>query len=124
MPAEIPRQRNMFTDEWDDNRTRHQKQLDRHRQQPKQMEMFSQRDIAQFGVKARPLLPISPNTKLGLIFEDPRTEEQIESDIQREAERRTHQMFDGGPGTTLGAELTEGDGPGPTPESSPGVDPA
>jgi hypothetical protein len=55
--------------------------------------MFPQRDIAQFGVKARPLLPLSPNTRLLLMPEDPRTEEKIERDIQRQAEQRTRQMF-------------------------------
>lgn len=87
-------QMNMFTGELDDNRTRQQKKLDRQREQPKQTEMFSQRDIAQFGVNPRPLLPISPNTKLGLIFQDPRSEEEIEADRQREAEERTFRMFE------------------------------
>lgn len=100
MSAEIPRQRNMFSDEWDNNRTRRQKQLDRQRQQPRQMEMFSQRDVAQFGVKAHPLLPLSPNTRLLLIPEDPRTEEEIKQAAQREAERRTAPMFDHGTTTT------------------------
>jgi len=88
---------NMFTGELDDNRTRQQKKLDRQREQPKQTEMFSQRDIAQFGVNPRPLLPISPNTKLGLIFQDPRSEEEIEADRQREAEERTYRMFERDP---------------------------
>ena len=62
--------------------------------------MFSQAEVAQFGVKAHPLMPISEHTKLGLIFEDPRTEEEKERDRQREAEQRTHQMFtDQEPGT-------------------------
>lgn len=86
-------QMNMFSGELDDTRTRRQKQLDRERQQPRQIEMFSQRDVAQFGVNAHPLLPLSPNTKLGLIFEDPRTGEQIEQDRQRAAQERTHQLF-------------------------------
>lgn len=85
---------NMFTGKLDDNRTRRQKELDRQRSQPKQTEMFSQRDIAQFGVNPRPLLPISPNTKLGLIFEDPRSEEEIEAGRQREAEERTYRLFE------------------------------
>jgi len=56
--------------------------------------MFSQRDVAQFGVNAHPLLPLSPNTKLLLIPEDPRTDEEIERDIQRAAEEQTRPMFD------------------------------
>jgi hypothetical protein len=92
---EIPLQMNMLTGEWEDNRNRRQKQLDQERGLPKQVEMFSQREIAQFGVKARPLLPLSPNTKLLLIPEDPRTEEEIEQDRQRRAEEQTLKMFDG-----------------------------
>lgn len=84
----------MFTEELDDNRTRRQKKLDRERQQPHQTEMFSQRDLAQFGVNAHPLMPISENTKLGLIFEDPRTEEEKERDRQHATEERTFRMFD------------------------------
>lgn len=86
----------MFTNELDDNRTHQQKKRDLERTQPQQMEMFSQRDIAQFGVNPRPLLPLSPHTKLGLMFEDPRTDEEIERDRQREAERRTRPIFDAG----------------------------
>lgn len=84
----------MFSGELVDTRTRRQKKLDRQREQPKQMEMFSQREVAQFGVNAHPLLPLSPNTKLLLIPEDPRTEEEIERDIQRAAEEQTRPMFD------------------------------
>ena len=51
MTPESSRQFNMFTNEWDDNRTRRQKELDREREQPKQQEMFSQHEIAQFGVR-------------------------------------------------------------------------
>lgn len=86
----------MFSGELVDTRTRRQKKRDKEREQPKQTEMFSQRDVAQFGVNARPLLPLSPNTRLLLIPEDPRTEEEIERDIQRAAEERTKPMFDEG----------------------------
>ena len=89
----MPRQQNMFTGEWDDNRTRRQKKLDRDREQPRPLEMFSQRDLAQFGVKAHPLMPLSPNTRLLLIAEDPRTPEEIEHAIQREVEANTKPMF-------------------------------
>jgi hypothetical protein len=92
MAPEIPRQHNMFTNEWDDNRTLRQKQLDREREQPKQNEMFSQRELAQFGVR-KTLMPLSPHTKLVLINEDPRTPEEIELDIQRAAEEQTYRMF-------------------------------
>jgi len=88
-----PLQFDMFTGEPVDNRTRKQKKQDKERGQPKQTEMFSQREIAQFGVNPRPLLPLSPNTKLLLIPEDPRTEEEIEQDRQRAAQKQTYQMF-------------------------------
>ena len=94
MTPEIPRQFNMFSREWDDNRTRRQKKLDQEQEQLKQQEMFSQREVAQFGVNPRPLLPLSPYTKLGLIFEDHRTPQEMERDIQRAAEGKTPSMFD------------------------------
>lgn len=88
-----PLQMDMFSGELVDNRTRQQKKQDKERQQPKQTEMFSQREIAQFGVNPNPLMPLSPNTRLLLIPEDPRTEEEIEQARQQEAEKRTVRMF-------------------------------
>jgi len=84
---------NLFTGEAEDRRTRKQRQADRQRTLPQQLEMFSQRDIAQFGVKANPTIPLSGNVKLLLIPEDPRTPEEVERDLQREAERSTRPMF-------------------------------
>lgn len=86
-------QMDMFSGKLVDNRTRQQKRQDKAREQPKQIEMFSQREIAQFGVNPNPLMPLSPNTRLLLIPEDPRTEEEIEQDRLQEAEKRTVQMF-------------------------------
>ncbi len=91
---EFARQLDMFTGEWVDTRTPKQKKRDRERAQPRQLEMFPQREVAQFGVKARPLLPLSENTRLGLIFEDHRTEEEIEAARQQEAEERTYSLFE------------------------------
>ncbi|NLW72116.1 MAG: hypothetical protein GXY37_04415, partial [Chloroflexi bacterium] len=71
---DTPLQMDMFSGELVDNRTRQQKRQDKVRAQPKQTEMFSQREIAQFGMNPRPLMPLSPNTRLLLIPEDPRTE--------------------------------------------------
>lgn len=90
---DIPLQMDMFSGDLVDNRTRQQKQQDKARAQPQQMEMFAQREIAQFGVNPRPLMPLSPNTRLLLMPEDARTDEQIEQDTQLEAEKRTAQMF-------------------------------
>ena len=90
---DTPLQMDMFSGKLVDNRTRQQKRQDKAREQPKQIEMFSQREIAQFGVNPNPLMPLSPNTPLLLIPEDPRTEEEIEQDRQQEAEKRTFQLF-------------------------------
>jgi len=90
---DTPLQMDMFSGKLVDNRTRQQKRQDKAREQPRQIEMFSQREIAQFGVNPNPLMPLSPNTRLLLIPEDPRTEEEIEQDRQREAEKRTFQLF-------------------------------
>lgn len=84
---------NLFTGEAEDRRSRKQRQADRQPALPQQLEMFSQRDIAQFGVKANPTMPLSGNVRLLLIPEDPRTPEEVERDIQRAAEERTHRMF-------------------------------
>lgn len=90
---DTPLQFDMFSGDLVDNRTRQQKQQDKARAQPKQMEMFAQRELAQFGVNPRPLMPLSPNMRLLLFAQDPRTSEQIELDTQLEAEKRTAQMF-------------------------------
>jgi hypothetical protein len=90
---DIHLQFDMFSGELVDNRTRKQKKADKQRQQPTQTEMFSQREIAQFGVNPRPLMPLSPNTKLLLIPEDPRSEEEVAADRQRAAEEQTFQLF-------------------------------
>lgn len=88
-----PLQFDMFTGEAVDNRTRQQKKLDKERAQPKQIEMFSTREVAQFGVNAHPMWPLPANAKLLLISEDPRTEEEIEQDRQRAALEQTYKMF-------------------------------
>ena len=85
----------MFSGELDDTRTRRQKQLDHERTLPKQQEMFSQREMAQFGVNPHPLLPLSENTRLLLISEDPRTPEEIERDLEEAARELTYPMFEG-----------------------------
>jgi len=86
-------QRDMFSGELADTRTRAQKEAARRRAQPQQQLMFSQRDIAQIGVNPHPMIPLSPHTKLRLISEDPRTEEEIERDRQRAAEALTGKLF-------------------------------
>ena len=86
MSHERPLQSDMFSGELKDTRTRIQKRRDQKAEQPQALAMFSQRDVAQFGVTAHPTLPISDHTKLALQIEDPRTPEEIERDTQHEAE--------------------------------------
>ena len=86
----------LFTGELVDNRTPTQKKIDRERQQLQQMELFAAREVAQFGINPRPLIDLSPTTRLTLWREDPRSEEEIERDRQRAAEEQTYRMFDTG----------------------------
>ena len=96
MSAEIPLQYDL-TGDLVDNRTRRQKRLARQANGWQQGEMFSQRDIAQFGVRANPEIPaIAQNGKrleMVLEIEDPRTEEEKEADRQYEIQSKTHRMF-------------------------------
>jgi hypothetical protein len=94
MGKEIPRQIDMFTGDLVDTRTRKQKKKAKEQQGPKQTEMFSQRELAQFGVDSFPKLPLSPKTRIELMIEDHRTEEEKAADIQREAEKRNYRLFD------------------------------
>ncbi len=93
MALETPLQYDLFTGEKVDNRTATQRKADAQRDQLQQIEMFKQREIAQFGVRAHPQMSLSPHTKLVLVREDPRTEEEIERDRMKEAEDNTHPMF-------------------------------
>ncbi len=75
-----------------DTRSAKQKQQAKARQGPQQMDMFTQREVAQFGVRACPLLPIAPKTHMELLIEDHRSEEEKACDVQREAERLTYPL--------------------------------
>ena len=92
MSKELAFQIDMFSGDLVDNRSTKQKQQAHARSQPKQAEMFSQREMAQFGVNAHPKLPLSPNTKLELIVEDPRTDEEKEQDLRRQIEQHTYPL--------------------------------
>lgn len=93
MSKEIPLQRDMFTGELVDNRNRKQKKRDKERRQLQQTELFSQREMAQFGVKANPKIPLSPKTSIELAAEDPRSEEQKTADERRTVEEKTYRLF-------------------------------
>lgn len=93
MNKEIPLQRDLFTGELVDSRSPKEKRLDRERAQPEQVELFSQREVAQFGVSAHPKIPLSPKTRLELIAEDPRSEEEREADKRSDMEDKNYQLF-------------------------------
>ena len=97
MSKEVPLQMDMFSDELVDTRTRKQKKTAAEQEKPRQVEMFSQRELAQFGVNPRPQIPISPKTHIELAWQDMRTEEDKAEAIQREAEKRNYKLFDEGP---------------------------
>ena len=93
MIAEVPLQIDMFSGELKDTRSRKQKRAAKKAEGYQQGELFSQKDLAQFGVSAKPELPaITRNgqpVKMELEIQDPRTEEEKELDRQREAEELT-----------------------------------
>jgi hypothetical protein len=96
MSKEVPLQTDMFTKKLVDTRSRKQRQRARKQEQPWQAEMFSQRELAQFGVNPRPKLPISAKTRIELMIEDHRTEEEKAEAIQQQAMKRNYRLFDEG----------------------------
>lgn len=97
MPKEVSLQYDMFSGELVDTRSAKQKRRDTAQAIPRQTEMFPQRELAQFGVRARPQLPLSPKTRLELAAEDARTEEEKERDRMKTAESRTYSLFGDAP---------------------------
>jgi hypothetical protein len=85
----------LFSGDLVDNRTARQKRLAREQDKPQQALMFSQREMAQFGVDPHPKLSISPKTRLELMIEDHRTEEEIAAAIQEEALKQNYRLFAG-----------------------------
>jgi hypothetical protein len=85
----------MFTGELVDTRTGRQKQAALEHGQPQQAEMFAQHDLAQFGVSAKPRIPIAPLTRLELASQDPQTEDEKAAESQGAIEDMTYQLFDG-----------------------------
>ena len=90
---EIPLQHDMFSGALVDTRTAKQKEQDKLRTLPQPVEMFPQREIAQFGVVAHPLMSINDKTQLGLTHEDPRTDLEKARDLEREAQRHMVELF-------------------------------
>jgi preprotein translocase subunit SecF len=92
MSKEVPLQVDMFSGELIDTRTRKQKKREAELKKPVQTEMFSQRELAQFGVRANPQIPISPKTRIELALQDLRSEEEKEEARRREIERRSYRL--------------------------------
>ena len=92
MSNEVPLQIDMFSGELVDTRTRKQKKQEAELKKPVQTEMFSQRELAQFGVRARPQIPLSPKTRIELALQDLRSEEEKEAARQREIEKRSYRL--------------------------------
>jgi hypothetical protein len=92
MPAETPLQVDMFTGALVDTRTAAQKQRDAAIIIPRQMEMFSQRELAQYVPLPRMSLP--DTATLMLVAEDPRTDEERERDRERAARKLTRSLFE------------------------------
>ncbi len=92
MSAEFALQLDMFTGDLVDSRSARQKKQARIRNQPQQAEMFSQREMAQFGVNAHPTLPLSPTTTLKLIMIDLRTDAEREHDLKQQMEQHIYPL--------------------------------
>lgn len=89
-------QYDLFTGKLVDNRSAKQRRTAREQEGPEQATMFSQREMAQFGVDAHPKLPISPKTRLELMVEDHRTEGEKAADVQRQALEHNFKLFEEG----------------------------
>ena len=85
-------QSDLFTGALVDTRSARQKKEAALSELPRQAEMFSQRDIAQFGVQAHPQIPLAPQTRLQLIIQDVRTAEEKERDLQREIQEHSYRL--------------------------------
>jgi hypothetical protein len=92
MSKEVPLQSTLFSSELVDTRTSKQKKKAKAAEAPRQVEMFSQRQLAVFGANGRPRLPISPKTRIELAIQDARSQEEIERQLQREIEENTYPM--------------------------------
>lgn len=92
---EIALQRDMFSGELIDNRTRGQKQADEERQEPQQQAMFKLSEVLGTKTVAKPIIETAnlASEVLVLIAEDTRSDEEKEADFHRAALARTQAMF-------------------------------
>jgi hypothetical protein len=82
----------MFTGDLVDTRSRTQKRQDKQRTLPTQLDLLSAREVLQFGVNGKPPLPLAEKTRLELVSEDPRTDEEKAHDTQRAAEALNYRL--------------------------------
>ncbi|MCA9905586.1 MAG: hypothetical protein KC547_17145 [Anaerolineae bacterium] len=85
-------QRDIFSGELVDTRSASQRRRDKQADQPQQIEMFSQRELAQY--VPRTMMPLSADMHLVLVQEDPRTEEEKERDREVAARELMTPMFE------------------------------
>lgn len=87
----------MFTGERVDTRTKTQKQRDRERNKPQQVAMFNTQQVIEQGRSRFTYGPMlnrrGERLELSLMIQDPRTEEEIEADRMKAAERQTVPLF-------------------------------
>lgn len=95
----------MFTGQWVDTRSSYRRRVDREREQPQQPQLFSARQIIQHDARRRPWLNDLPGYTIALESEDPRTPEEVERDLLREAQALTSPMF-AEPSTEAPAPIT------------------
>ncbi len=107
MTPEVPLQRDMFTGELVDTRTKTQKKKDREQNALKQMQMFKTPEIVQNVRTTSPYtewLEDTPSPPLVLEVQDVRTQEEIERDLERQAQENTVPLFGDTPASQAMAE--------------------
>jgi hypothetical protein len=76
-----------------DTRTKRQRKRAKIANGPTQVEMFSQREMGQFGVTARPKIDIRPKTRIELLSQDLRSKEEIERAEKERIESLNYSLF-------------------------------
>lgn len=90
---ERPLQMDMFSGDLVDNRTRRQKKQDKENEKPQQSLMFSQRDMAQFGVNSRPQFELPPAAVLRFLDPNLRTPKEIEEEHNQQSTEMHQKEF-------------------------------
>src|SRR5690606_30552220 len=94
MSTEIHLQIDLFSGDLVDNRSDHQKRLDRERQQPRQQMLFGTHDEVGLRRPARPWLATTPEPVRELEIQDMRTDDEREMDLMREAQELMKPLFE------------------------------